>query len=156
MLALADFLVGGGFVLRRGFRSVLRGSCLVDLSPDVTKAASLPAALPIVVAAFIRTPLVFLGAAFFFAIPLSFYEIKPCLRLKNQRTRCDSAEASSGAVGPKLDENLLPKSTPTYQAEIASPSQLEHFTKRFSEPFYRPVWWCWDDRGSLTDVYIVA
>ena len=73
MFALADFFVGSLLtVFRRGFRSVLRGSCLVDFSPDVTKAASFPAALPIVVAAFIRTPLGCMGATFFFAIP-SFY-----------------------------------------------------------------------------------
>ena len=55
-------------MLRRGFRPALRGCFFVDLSPDVTKAASFPAALPIVVAAFIRTPLRSLGATFFFSI----------------------------------------------------------------------------------------
>jgi hypothetical protein len=54
-------------VLRRGFRFVFDGALVVS-SPDDTNAASFPAALPIVVAAFIRTPFAFLGATFFFAI----------------------------------------------------------------------------------------
>lgn len=52
----------------RDFVGFVRSSCLVALLLEVTNAASFPAALPIVAAAFIKTPFVSGGATFFFAM----------------------------------------------------------------------------------------
>ena len=67
--AVEAFLVRRGFaVLARTFRCVLGVSPSGTFSSGVTKAASFPAALPIVIAVLIRTPSVFFGATFFLAI----------------------------------------------------------------------------------------
>ena len=58
--------LGLAVLVVRDFFALDRPSCLDAL--DVTSAATFPAALPIVVAAFISTPWVSWGAGFFFAI----------------------------------------------------------------------------------------
>ena len=68
---VVDFFERALLLLGRDFL-VSSASSLIAVLREPTRAASFPAALPIVVAAFIKTPLVFLVATFFFGMVPSY------------------------------------------------------------------------------------